>query len=63
MLERDIWLDMDQVPDYGAMPNVVMLMPPIVTLEKMVNLFGGHLTVEKTDSARSITIGFPCFTE
>lgn len=62
-IDGDFWLGMEQVPEYGVMSNQVMLMPPVIILEKMINLFGGHLILEKTDSARSITVCFPSFTE
>jgi hypothetical protein len=59
----DFWLGMEQVPKFGVMSNQVMLMPPIVVLEKMIKLFGGLMTMEKTETARSMTISFPCFNE
>jgi hypothetical protein len=62
-LGGDFWLSMEQVPEFGVMSNQVMLMPPIVILEKMIKLFGGLTTMEKTETARSMTISFPCFKE
>jgi hypothetical protein len=62
-LNRDFWLDKTHVAEFGAIENLVKLMPPVIILEKMVELFGGVVTMEKTDTARSMTIGFPGFTE
>jgi hypothetical protein len=62
-VDGDLWLGMEQVPEYGVMSNHVTLMPPIIVLEKMLNLFGGHLILEKTESGRSMTACFPSFTE
>jgi hypothetical protein len=62
-LKRDFWLDKAHVAEFGAINNLVKLMPPVIILEKMVELFGGVVTMEKTDTARSMTVGFPGFTE
>ena len=62
-LKRDVWLDMDQAPAFGAISSQVKLIPPVIILEKIVNLFGGFLLVDKTDFARSLTIRFPCYEE
>jgi hypothetical protein len=62
-LGGDFWLSMEQVPEFGVMSNQVLLMRPIVILEKMIKLFGGLMTMEKTETARSMTISFPCFKE
>jgi hypothetical protein len=62
-LKRDFWLDKAHVAEFGAIENLVKLMPPVIILEKMVKLFGGVVTMEKTDTARSMSVGFPCITE
>jgi hypothetical protein len=54
---------MDQAPAFGAISSQVKLIPPVIILEKIVNLFGGFLLVDKTDFARSLTIRFPCYEE
>ena len=61
--DGDFWLIMDEVPEFGVMSNQVLLMRPIVILEKMIKLFGGLMTLEKTETARSMTISFPSFNE
>lgn len=60
---RDVWLDMNEAPAYGAILNQVKLVPPVIILEKIINLFGGFLVIEKTDSARSMSIRFPIYKE
>ena len=62
-LQRDFWLDLEQAPQFGAISEQVTLMPPVVILEKTIKLFGGFFTMEKTESARSMTISFPCYEE
>lgn len=62
-LLRDFWLDLEQAPQFGPISEHVMLMPTVVVLEKTTKLFGGFFTMEKTESARSITFGFPCYEE
>jgi len=59
-LKRDFWLDLDQAPQFGVISEQVTLIPPVVILDKTVKLFGGCFTMEKTESARSMTISFPC---
>jgi hypothetical protein len=60
-LKRDFWLDLDQAPQFGVISEQVTLIPPVVILDKTIKLFGGFFTTEKTESARSMTIGFPCY--
>jgi hypothetical protein len=43
--------------------NQVKLVPPVIILEKMINLFGGFLIIEKTGSARTMSIRFPIYEE
>jgi hypothetical protein len=62
-LGGDFLLSTEQAPEFGVMSNQVLLMQPIVILEKMIKLFGGLMTMEKTETARSMTISFPCFKE
>ena len=60
-LKRDFWLDLEQAPQFGAISEQVTLMPPVVILEKTIKLFGGFLTMEKTETAHAMTISFPCY--
>ena len=60
---RDVWLDLNEAPAYGAILNQVKLIPPVIILEKMINLFGGFLIIEKTGSARTMSIRFPIYEE
>jgi hypothetical protein len=62
-LKRDYWLDLDQAPQFGLISEQVTLIPPVVILDRTVKLFGGFFTMEKTESARSMTISFPCYEE
>jgi hypothetical protein len=54
---------MNEAPAYGAILNQVKLIPPVIILEKMINLFGGLLVIEKTESARTMSIRFPIYEE
>ena len=60
-LQRDFWLDIDQAPQFGVISEQVTLIPPVVILDKTVKLFGGFFTMEKAESARAMTISFPCY--
>ena len=60
-LKRDYWLDPEQIPQYGAISEQVTLIPPVVILDKTIKLFGGFFTMERTETARAMTISFPCY--
>lgn len=46
---------------FGDVNGGVMLMPPMVIMEKTASLYGGISSLETLDNVRIITIGFPVF--
>lgn len=65
IISRKVGLPVDEFIDgtysmpYGAMNGGVMLIPPMVIMEKTTSLYGGISSLETLDNVRIITIGFP----
>jgi hypothetical protein len=58
-LEIDRFLDASRDSPFGALENKMVLIPPVLLMEKVVTLFGGQSLVETSGGFRSITITFP----
>ena len=62
-LKRDAFLDLESFSETESFPNRVMLMHPVLVMRRIMELFGGMVTFEKTNLARKMTLSFPSYEE